>query len=534
MQLSQLRGALPPAGRTIRSLFRSRIARLILASNLAGLLILIAGTLFANEIRAGLVQARTESLESQALGYESVLTIGDSQPQLNRALARALIKRLQIPDNTRVRLYSPEGDVIADSFLLTDRIVTNDLPELKAPSLFDQIAVSISRNVSGFFDRFGDGSSRYNEAETLQEELAIAMSGDIAASQRFSEYGDRLISVSVPVQYVSAVVGVLTVEASDVQAIIRAERAALAPVIGVAVLVSLITSALLTVGIARPLRRLSLAADRVRTGQAERLDMPALSKRKDEIGDLAMALEAMTAALRDRIQLNERFAADVAHELKNPLTSIRSAVETASAVEDPKVRERMREVIAKDVVRLDRLITDISNASRLEAEIAREKATIVDIERLLQDLTDIWRDTRKDGQPHVKLSLHASRESLRVKGREGPLSQVIRNLVENAKSFSPPDGDVTIHALREDGVVRIVIEDEGPGVPPDKLETIFDRFYSDRPVGADFGNNSGLGLSIVRQIVETHRGEVFAENCKENGNITGARFVVRIPALSES
>ncbi|MFC7292115.1 stimulus-sensing domain-containing protein [Hirschia litorea] len=526
--------------RTGRSLVRSRIARLILASNLAGLMILIAGALFVNEIRAGLVQARTESLESQALTYESVLSLtatsGTPRPSLNEALSRALLKRLQVPANTRVRLYSSNMELIADSFLLGEFITTAELPELKQPSLLDKWAVGISSSVSGMVGHLG-GDTNINAARTLEEELSIALSGKNAAAQRFSERGQRLISVSVPVQHVSAVVGVLTVEASDIEDIIHAERAALTPIISVAVLMSLVTSFLLTAGIARPLRRLSIAADRVRSGQSQRLDFPGITNRKDEIGDLAKALQGMTDALHDRIELNERFAADVAHELKNPLTSIRSAVETSQAVNDPVVREKMRNVIARDVVRLDRLITDISNASRLEAEIAREKATQVDLQRLLDDLVSIWKDTRKDGQPHVKLRTDTFLGDLVVKGREGPIAQVIRNLVENARSFSPPDGEVTITATREADAVSLVFDDNGPGVPEDKLLTIFDRFYSDRPKGTQFGNNSGLGLSIVKQIVETHHGEVYVQNRRsshasdEKGEVLGAQFVVRLPVF---
>ncbi len=531
-------GLFEPILKSLKSLFTSRIARLILASNLAGLLVLIAGALFVNEIRAGLVQARTDSLEAQALTYESVLSLtatsGVPKPTLNESLSRSSLKRLQAPEKTRVRLYSADLELIADSFLLEEFIKTSELPPLKEPGMLDKMAVGISRNISNMINRRSENSSA-NAAQSLEEELSIALSGKNAAAQRFTERGERVISVSVPVKYVSAVVGVLTVEASDVEDIIRAERAALAPIISVAVLVSLVTSFLLTAGIARPLRRLSIAADRVRSGKLKRLDMPVMSKRNDEIGDLAKALEAMTGALHDRIVLNERFAADVAHELKNPLTSIRSAVETSEVVDDPAVRDRMRAVIAKDVVRLDRLITDISNASRLEAEIAREKATNVDLQKLLEDLVSIWQDTRKEGQPNVVLNIDTTEGALALKAREGPLAQVIRNLVENARSFSPENGTVTITAVRESEFITMTFDDDGPGVPEDKLEKIFERFYSDRPKGAQFGNNSGLGLSIVKQIVETHYGQVFVRNRKQNnangslGEVLGAQFVVRLP-----
>jgi len=530
-----------PTGKTLvaarkpRGWFRSRIAQVIFASNLAGLLILISGALFVNEIRAGLVRARMESLQSMALSYEGMLsavaTVGEPEPALNPYASRTLLKRWETPPNTRVRIFMPDGEIAADTLLLEDRVLEADLPPIEEPGALDKLAVNLSRTLGDVIDNVSPrGGVDFIEARTLEEELSVAFGGDIAASQRFSERGQRLISVSVPIQRVASVIGVMTIEASDVQDIIRAERATLAPIIGVAVLVSLITSALLTVGIARPLRRLSIAADRVRTGVSQRLDMPNMSGRSDEIGDLAQALEAMTAALHDRIELNERFAADVAHELKNPLTSIRSAVETATTVDNPEVQARMHALIQKDVIRLDRLITDISNASRLEAEIAREVPGPVDVRRLLEDLAGIWRDTRREGEPEVSLMADDMFGELVVIGREGPISQVIRNLVENARSFCPADGVVAINAYREDGVVRITIEDDGPGLPPDKLEKVFERFYSDRPVGAKFGNNSGLGLSIVKQIIETHRGEVWAENRMDGDRVLGARFVVRLPA----
>ncbi|MEM6627904.1 MAG: stimulus-sensing domain-containing protein [Pseudomonadota bacterium] len=524
-------------GRLARSILRSRIARLILASNLAGLLVLIVGALVLNEMRAGLVQARTESLRSEGELIASVMadlaTRGDPRPELIGANARTVLKRLRLPPYTRARLIDTERDTIGDSFLLTDRIQEQDLPPIRSPNILERGLMSVSTSASRLIEPLAPRrAGAIIEARSMEEEIALALEGEIAASQRFGERGERLISVSVPVRRVSAVVGALTLESGDIDAIIRAERAALTPFVGVAVLMALLTSALLTIGIARPLRRLSIAADRVRTGAAERFDLPALTNRKDEIGDLAAALEGMTAALSDRVEANERFAADVAHELKNPLTSIRSAVETSEAVKDPAVRDRMRAVIAKDVVRLDRLITDISNASRLEAEIAREKRTRVDIGRLLEDIVSIYRDTRKEGQPEISLELDPGMGGLDVMGREGPLGQVVRNLIENARSFSPEGGEVRITARGpepENPSLRITIEDDGPGVPEDKLETIFDRFYSDRPEGASFGNNSGLGLSIVQQIVETHRGAVFAENRRVEGRVLGARFVVELP-----
>jgi two-component system sensor histidine kinase ChvG len=526
-----------------RPLLWSPIARLILASNLAGLVILIIGALVLNEIRSNLVQARKDSLLELSLVISSVLTDTEEvqdpdQPnKLDIIIGAATyqLKRMPLTGASRVRVFAPSGEPVVDTALLKDEIERKDLPPIKKPSAIEEAWLNFVRSANRTFENINIASSHLAEARTLEEEVAIALQGDEVYSERFNDNAERVLSLTVPIKVVANVVGALTIETSDVAQIIAAERAALVPLILVAVLVAIITSTLLTLGIARPVRKLAMASDHVRTGAAEKLNLGSLHSRKDEIGDLARAMEAMTASLYDRIQENERFAADVAHELKNPLTSIRSAVETSQAVQDPAVREKMREVIARDVVRLDRLITDISNLSRLEAEIVREKLARVDLDRILEDIVSIYRDTSRPGEARVTLSIEGKDRHI-VMGREGPLGQVIRNLVENARSFSLPDGEVRVIlsrvSLPRGPALRIIVDDDGPGIPPDKLEKIFERFYTDRPQGAKFGNNSGLGLSIVRQIVETHRGRVWAENRIEDGKTRGARFIVELPPAS--
>lgn len=514
----------------------SRIARLIFASNLAGLAILLVGAMVLNEMRAGLVVSKKQDLEAQAQVFQNLLsggaTRGTPAPMMDVDLAAAVIRDLSLPQIIRAQVRATDRDVVADSFLLSDRVDVSALPPIRDPGAFSKWSAGLSRWASDqLADILPDRGGASVRARTFDEEFAAALEGDMASSQRFSDRGQRVISVSVPVQRVSAVVGVLTLEASDIEEIVRAERAALLPFILVAVLVAFITSSLLTLGIARPLRRLAVAADRVRSGTSESLDLPQLKKRKDEIGDLAESLEAMTGALLERIVANERFAADVAHELKNPLTSIRSAVETAERVQgDPVALEKLRGVIASDVRRLDRLITDISNASRLEAEVTRVPSARLDIGRLCADIVETYTAISGERDVGVVFDDQTMAAGLKVRGRDGPLGQVLRNLIDNARSFSPEGGQVRLILEQvNDGrqtIARIRVEDDGPGIPPDKLEKIFDRFYTDRPAGAAFGNNSGLGLSIVAQIIETHRGKVYAEN-REAG---GARFTIDLPA----
>ena len=514
----------------------SRIARLIFASNLAGLIILIVGAMVLNEMRATFVVSKKQDLIGQAQILSNLIgddaAYGEPQPILDDALARDVLASLSLPQSMRGKIYGPDSALIGDSYFLSDRVIVENLPPLKDP---DQLTVW-SKSVSEWAVSVL-GSFRPSEGEdavrvlSFEEEFAEAVTGSEAASQRFNERGQRVISVSVPIQHVSAVVGVLTLESNDIDAIIRAERAALVPFIAVAILVALITSALLTIAIANPLRRLSSEADRIRSGTSNRLNLPRISKRHDEIGHLAQSVEAMTEALFERITANESFAADVAHELKNPLTSISSAVETAELVQDdPVAREKLRKVIAQDVRRLDRLITDISNASRLEAEITRIPTERLDLSRFIRDVVRTYEGLAHQRDVSVIFQDDTMDAGLTVRGREGPLGQVLRNLVDNARSFSPESGEVTVILQQgrqgQQTTARILIEDNGPGIPADKLEKIFERFYTDRPAGAAFGNNSGLGLSIVAQIVTTHMGTVIAEN-REKG---GARFTIELPA----
>ena len=262
--------------------------------------------------------------------------------------------------------------------------------------------------------------------------------------------------------------------------------------------------------------------------------IPDMTERRDEIGDLSGALRDLTAALAQRIGAIENFAADVAHEIKNPLTSLRSAVETAERVIDPAARNKLMLVIRDDVDRLDRLISDISNASRIDAELSRDEAVSIDIGRTLDVLVDFYRHEAHEQAVGAEVMLVPLREKLMTMGVEMRLAQVLQNLIDNAVSFSPPGGKVILSAERDGRSVRITVDDNGPGIPDNKLGAIFDRFYSERPRAEKFGTHSGLGLSIAKQIVEAHRGKIWAENMRDaDGKITGARFVVQLALAGE-
>lgn len=513
-------------------LSHSRLGLLVLALNTVSLLILLIGSLALNEWSRGLVNARKESLRSQAELLASILsdkeyTRGIPRPEFDVEKAPRVFRDVFIPAGQRARLYDQDGLLVVDSYVTTEKIEGTPLPAAKPSGTTIPIPSQRQRDVS----------RRELQASNaaLASEISAALSGEPQAQVRLNEAGDRVVSVSIPVRHVQQVLGVLTLEAGDVDEILNAQRWALFPFALVALAVSLLSSLLLHLFVARPVMRLSRAADEVRMQRARAISLPDLEDRKDEIGDLARALETMTDTLSTRMDAIEGFAADVSHEIKNPLTSIRSALETLALVKTDEQKARLTALLQQDVRRLDRLITDISNASRLDAELSRERPRPIEMGELLVEVAHIYEATAKPGEAQVTLASRlATGVDARVIGQDGPLGQVFRNLIDNAKSFSPAGGTVRVTLERDETdacPVHVRVEDDGPGVPPDNLNTVFERFYTSRPKGTAFGSNSGLGLSIVRQIVEAHGGRVWAENrLGPDGTVQGARFTVALPA----
>jgi two-component system sensor histidine kinase ChvG len=518
--------------RRLKRFSGSRLGGLILALNLLSLLILFVGALTLNEWQRGLIEARQETLAAQAellvrvLGDERIgVTRGEPTPSLDPIQASQWLRDNFILSGQRARLFDIDGLPVADSYSVTEAIPGQPLPPA---------------NPAGTpVERVDPEAERRNAAEVeraraaLAAEVEQALNGDAQATLRQSESGDRVVSVSIPVRHVQQVLGVLTLEAGDVDETLAAQRRALMPFALVALFVNLLGSLLMHLFVARPVMRLSAAADEVRLQRARAISLPDLEHRKDEIGDLARSLETMTETLSDRMDAIEAFAADVSHEIKNPLTSIRSALETLPLVKTEAQREKLTTLLQQDVRRLDRLITDISNASRLDAELNRDRPRVIDLTVLLTEIVGVYEAGLKPGEAHVRFTPPAG-EHVLVSGRDGPLGQVFRNLIDNARSFSPRNGEVRITLARDDidpdRPLRVRVDDDGPGIPPENLETVFERFYTARPKGTAFGANSGLGLSIVRQIVEAHGGLVEARNRKgPDGAVEGARFEVALP-----
>ncbi|KRE21360.1 histidine kinase, partial [Bosea sp. Root483D1] len=556
----------------------SSLTRRIVVLNLAGLVALLVGFLYLNQFREGLIEARVQSLLTQgeiiagaiaasatvetdtiAIDPDKLLQMqaGESGAiaedpldfSINPEKVAPLLRRLVTPTKTRARIYDKDGMLTLDSRNLYSRgdILRLDLPrigESDEPPLFER-TWNLLRNRLGRADvpAYDDFANANGKSYT---EVARALAGSPASVVRVNTRGETIVSVAVPVQRFRAVRGalLLSTQGGDIDAVIASERYAIFQVFAVAAGVMIILSVLLAGTIAEPIRKLADAAQRVRRGVKSREEIPDFSSRHDEIGHLSGSFREMTQALYNRMEAIERFAADVAHELKNPLTSLRSAVETLPLAKSEESRGRLLAVIRHDVKRLDRLITDISDASRLDAELARDDAAPLDVAQLLEAVVSVQNQISRDGQPVVELAIdrrgqRPGGDPFRVMGHDSRLGQVFVNLIENARSFSPADNPVRVKLSRVAGDVLITIEDDGPGIPPHALERIFERFYTDRPESG-FGQNSGLGLSISRQIVEAHRGTIRAENryaseqSEGEDKRLGARFVVRLPAAQQA
>jgi two-component system sensor histidine kinase ChvG len=560
------------AGQFFFALSFSSLTRRIVSLNLAGLVALVACILYLSQFRAGLIDARAQSLQvsaeiiagaiaASATVETNTITIdpdrlSDLKPgesygapdeysgldfPINPERVAPVLRRLISPTNTRARIYDRDGGLILDSRSLYGKgdVLRFELPppSEEKPGLFERSMIAIrtwlNRGDLPLYRELGLGNGKG------YREVSQALGGQKGSMVRINERGEVIVSVAVPVQRFREVYGalMLSTQGGDIDQMVTAERLAILKVGGVAAAVMIVLSLLLASTIAGPVRRLADSAERVRRRIRTRVEIPDFTRRRDEIGHLSGALRDMTDALYNRMEAIEMFAADVAHELKNPLTSLRSAVETLPLARSENSRSRLLAVIEHDVKRLDRLISDISDASRLDAELQRQDMAPVDVRRLLSTLTSVANETKlgHDVAVQVRFEGRTANDTFSVPGHDSRLGQVISNLLVNAQSFSNAGGKVRIACRRVKSGIEIVVDDDGPGIRDEALERIFERFYTDRP-HQGFGQNSGLGLSISKQIIEAHGGQIWAENRPGPANadgeatITGARFVVRLPA----
>ena len=532
----------------------SRLTLRILAIGIFPLATIFGGLMYLGVYERSLVDGRLAALDTEArmiagaLGETAVPAGDPARTELEIETARKVLRRLVKPTQVRARLFARNGALVADSRSLLRPGGAIRQETLPPPEGSSRVLRFLRESYDWFFFLLSRGRDRaevyreqpYESAADF-EEVRKALGGEGGSAVRVSERGRLILSAAIPVQHYKTVYGalMLSISSAGIDRSVREVRQDIVQVFGIVFVLSLLLSLYLARAISRPIARLAAAAERMRRLRTRSTAIPAFPGRRDEIGDLAAVLGDLTTELFDRMDAIERFAADVSHELKNPLSSLRSAVETAARIDDPEKQKQLMAVIEQDVDRLDRLITDIANASRLDAELARLAPGPVDLRRLLQTLAEVHRATARDGAPEIRLEL-PERGSLIAQAVEDRLVQVLQNLIANAMSFSPPQGIILIAATAEKDSVTVTVEDEGPGIAPGKEEEIFERFYSERPAGEAFGRHSGLGLSISRQIVEAAGGTLRAGNIpgdipgnmgEPDGPVRGARFTITLPRM---
>ena len=548
------------------------LLRRVLVSSLAGLVLMIAGILYFSENNTWLIDAKRESLRVQGEIIAAAIA-GDARVETGRIVIHTdsiavpeadaitpddafaahelsirpervapILRRLIQPTTRRARVYSKDGTLVIDSasLLMRGQLMRHE-PKVASDSrmrpknFWTRLKSHMMGEELPVYKEIGNanGTSYPEVRKALQD-------GTTSAMLLLNEKGEQIVSTAVPIKRASVVQGVLLMSTrpGEVDDIIADQRDQIWVLAAFAMLASLMSAIMLARTVAGPMRRLSASADLVSRNISARHELPDFAHRTDEVGQMASAFAAMTAALYRRVEASESFAADVAHELKNPLTAARSMSESLSYAKTDEQKKEIVKQIQNELKRLNQLISDVSNASRLDAELARQQMGPVDVTSVVGSVAQIFRDILSGDTRRVEVAIKPApfEGAYVVNGHDGRLGQVLTNLVDNAVSFSPDGEVVTVAVGRSGNDVVLTVDDEGPGIPPDRLQVVFDRFYTDRPATeAIRGKNSGLGLSISREIVRAHGGEITAENKAAMGlGSTGARFVVRLPGLLAS
>lgn len=555
------------------------LLRRILVSNLLGLGLLLLGLSLISQYNAQLIHAKRDSLITQGETIAAAIASNafvdntgslrldpDRLPHAEGALipfrddgfsalelsihpdrVMPVLRRLMQHSPNRARIYARDGTLIADTSLFIERgqilrdneKVQPEEGNRKVRNFWTRLTQRLLGSQLRVYTEIGAGNG------TAYQEVRSALTGITTPLLMLTDEGEQIVSVAVPIKRARNVQGVLLLSTrpGDIDDALDAERNIVLMLAALALIATLAASALLARTVAGPMRRLSEAADLVSRSLTARHELPDYSERGDEVGQMSRAFRSMTAALYRRIEASEKFAADVAHELKNPLTAARSTAESLSYARTPEQRDQLVTQIQWELKRLNRLITDVANASRLDAELARQQTEVIDLAAIVEGVVNTFDDIHADDGRRVLVRRESATDDFMVIGHEGRIGQVITNLVDNAISFSPENGTVQASVRRAGDWVEIAVEDEGSGILPDKLEKVFERFYTDRPATeAQRGKNSGLGLSISREIVRAHGGRIWAENRYSDDRADdrvddapiGARFVIHLPSAQRS
>lgn len=531
--------------------FISPLTIRIMLVNIFALIFLGVGILYLDQVQKTLMQSRIDELVKDANIMAGAL--GESATENPDATilliepAKNILTRLVGVTNIRTRYFGLNNELLIDSRDFdSHQVVVEDIMSKKI-GISDFWEV-VNSKVRILLDKIQkrDALEEYyeveNEMATDYPEVLEAIDGEVSSRIRRFDKDLDIITVAVPIQRFRRVLGALmvSVDTKDVYDTVQDIRMNIIQFFCASLIITLLVSLFLAKTIVRPILRLARSADTISLGGKS--NIPDLSFRNDEIGDLSRSIRDMTTVLEKQIDAVANFAADVSHELKNPITSMRSAIETMDYAKTEEDTKKLKAIISDDVKRLDRLITDISDISRLDAEMSHAKMKQLNLTALLETMVNIYLSTQKDNIPNIIMEIKKRRFKLRdgnispyfVRGLDGQLSQVIRNIIDNAISFSKVNSNIWIKMQRRNAMVEIIVEDEGIGIPINKLVNIFDRFYSERPIGEAFGKHSGLGLNICKQVVDAHGGEIYAENrYNKSKNIVGARFVVLLPIADD-
>ncbi len=524
--------------RGVTALNRSPLARKIILFNLMALVLLVAGVIYLSPFRDGLVQQRERALLGEARMLVSFAeqalaqsdTPGTAPPRLQTL--GPMISAHMPSAGAQVFVLDRQGQIIARTAL------TPDTPVTSAPTVLVNILDGVWTMVAGILSSTDPKPYMMNAESLVASAFADALGGQSVVRSGMGAAGEVEFTLALPIRQAGQTVGVMAMASTsaDINAWVQLSREQILEMFVIALLVSVGFSIVLASTIANPLSDMAAAAELGRDRDSRKISpgrvrIPDLTARPDEIGRLSVAMRGMVAALYDRIDANEQFAADVAHEIKNPLASLRSAVGTLRVAKRDDQRETLLEVIEHDVRRLDRLVSDISNASRLDSELVKEEEEHFNLLKTVGNLSSHL--AIEAGEKGVEFITDLPGDPISIRGLEGRLAQVFVNLITNAISFCDDGDAVRVWARKRGNRVLVVVEDTGPGIPEQALTKVFKRFYSERPQG-QFGNHSGLGLAISKQIVEAHGGVIWAENIRPAGaDITtdplGARFVVGLP-----
>lgn len=537
----------------------------IMGVNTIAVITLIFGVVYLSQYHTTLVASKLEHFETEIMLVTAAITEGALATEtseegevffLSKFKAELLSARLGATLNKRILIFDTNKDLIADSEVLIEKNSVKPIFQVVKEQDRKLESVEVLKDMASWITSFFPQHNTLPLFEGVKSHSANDYMDAVDAfnkNLRMSAWRDRksdnglILTAAMPILTQSKIAGVVMMvsDGDDINEALGDAWFNILKIFVVTLFITILLSIYLSGVIARPLRKLANAAENVRKGKLKHTEIPDMSDRNDEIGELSIVLRDMTHALWDRMDTIEAFAADVSHEIKNPLTSLKSAVETAGIVKKKEDLDRLLDIIKHDIERLDRLISDISNASRLDAELSREMFDVLDFKKMLRHLLDSYKSPlERETDSH-----HHSDEALKdgilitldmpdhidvfVRGSEGRLIQVFQNIISNALSFAPIKTSIKILVTVKDHRVSVAIEDEGPGIPESQLDNVFKRFYSERPEHEKYGQHSGLGLSICKQIITAHSGILYAENkIDRSDKVTGARFIVILNAVT--